>query len=82
MSQSLTQEIENLNNAVYCFSEKMRNKLKIKARQGYKGWDDKTYEPELKKQLESHYNNLKEGDYSQAVDVANIVLMLDRMHNE
>lgn len=82
MSQSLRQEIENLNDATYNFTGKMRQKLKEKARKGYRGWDDKENEQMIKDKLQIQTTKLINGDYSKSVNVANLAMMLDKMFNE
>lgn len=82
MSQSLSQEIDNINYAVRIFAEKMREKMKVKARQGYKGWDDKELQEVIITKLKAHTEKLCNGDFSQAVDVANLAMMLDYQSKE
>jgi len=55
MSTSLKQEIINLNNAVDNFAGQMKDKLKIKARQGYRNWDDIEMRNVIANKLHDHF---------------------------
>ena len=80
--KNLTREIQNLNYAVDAFAEKMKQRLIEKAKIGYHGWDDKEYSDIIRGKLKLETEKLLTGDYSQAVDIANLAMMLDIIYNQ
>ena len=69
-------ELDRLNEAVDDFSVAMKWKLTYKLNQGFGGWDDSEYEEVIQKKLKIATNRLLAGDVQQAVDVANLAMML------
>lgn len=72
----LQEECARLDQAVYTFAQHMKDKLHKKAVQGFTGWDDTAFEPIIKGKFIERAHRLHEGDTSQAVDVANLAMML------
>jgi hypothetical protein len=72
-------ETTRLIRAVNEFSCEMMGKLLAKMRQGYSGWDSPTYEAQIELKLVDHYKKFMAGDNNQAVDVANLIMMLYRI---
>ena len=73
---TLQKECARLDQAVDIFARMMKNKLHSKAAKGFHGWDDTTFEPIIKGKFIERAHRLHEGDNGQAVDVANLAMML------
>lgn len=72
----LREEFARLDQAVDTFAQQMKDKLHKKATDGFTGWDDTAFEPIIKGKFIEHAHRLHEGDNGQAVDVANLAMML------
>jgi len=81
-ASTLEAECAKLEQAVDTFAEVMKAKLVAKAAQGYFGWNDPKWLPEIKHKLIDHAAKLYLGDVliagqgHQAVDVANLAMFL------
>jgi hypothetical protein len=73
---ALQEECARLDQAVDIFAQRMKEKLHKKAAAGFIGWDDTAFEPIIKGKFIERAHRLHEGDTSQAVDVANLAMML------
>lgn len=70
-------EIDRVKLSVKLFSLVMEMRLKNKAREGWRGWDDKKYEQVLRDKLKKNVEQLLKGDSNiSAIDVANFAMML------
>lgn len=68
----MDKEIVNIEKTIDAFAEAMKIKMKLKAEQGYKGWDNPINEDGIKQALIDHV--FKDGP--QWVDVANFAMMM------
>ena len=76
-------EITRLDKAVDEFASRMKRKLFDKAILGWRGWGDRTNKGYIKARLRGHVARLlDENALEQAVDVANLAMMLDRMREK
>lgn len=75
----LKEECDKLDRAVDEFAAIMKLKLHQKAAKGYRGWNDRDCKPIIQQELIRHAAELYLGDANQAVDVANLAMMLGRM---
>lgn len=75
LSDGLELEISKLNEAVDSFAEAMKAKLAVKAAEGFRGWDRAGFESLICSKLLTKAN-LVEFDRKQAVDIANLAMML------
>ena len=76
-------EIKRLDRAVDEFASRMKQKLFDKAILGWRGWGNKRNKGMIKTRLRSHVRTLlDENNLEQAVDVANLAMMLDRMREK
>ncbi len=69
-------ELARLSIAVDTFANAMERKLVDKFYEGYEGWDNPSYEVEIISNLQEHVASLIAGESKQAVDVANLAMML------
>ena len=69
-------ECQKLDKAVDEFAEIMKAKLHLKVAQGYSGWNDKKHIQNIRTKLLEHSAKAFAGDNHQAVDVANLAMML------
>ena len=74
-SDVLERELADLNAAVDGFAEAMKAKLAAKAREGWAGWRSPAFDGMIVSRLMSKAN-LVEYDRKQAVDIANLSMML------
>ena len=58
------------------FANQMDKKMFEKLKKGYHGWDNPRYKKVIKEKLMEHTKELIAGDNRQAVDVANLAMML------
>lgn len=70
-------EIELIGYAVSKFSTKMYEKMKKQWRRGKRGWADPTFQEQILKDFLTKSVQIGEGDYTQCVDAANFLMMLD-----
>ena len=75
LNAGLELELSALNKAVDDFSKAMKEKLAEKAAEGWHGWNVNGYSSIISAKL-LHKANLVEYDRKQAVDVANLAMML------
>jgi len=70
----------DLGKAVNTFSDQMYKRLIQKLEEGYHGWDSDSAEVigNVLSKLEKSVDNLFNGEFDQCVDIANLVMMLDR----
>jgi len=71
----LEHEIVRLNEAVDAFAHDMKVKLAKKATEGWRGWDCEVNDSIIVSRLITK-SNLVEFDRAQAVDIANLAMML------
>lgn len=69
-------ERDRIAKAVAEFADEMRRKMLRKLRQGYHGWDRTSYRYAVNQKMLLHAGRLFAGDTTQAVDVANLAMML------
>lgn len=79
ISHSLEQEFIDLDRAVDLFGVLMKERLHIKALGGYHGWNNPKFKDVVRYKFLDHAARLFTGDTSQAVDVANLAMMLFKM---
>lgn len=77
---NLSPEKGRLAMAVASFAKKMKDKLFLKADEGFHGWDDPDFEEVVQTKLQKACMRLLDGDLAQAVDVANFAMMLRVMN--
>lgn len=76
-NEILDRDIAHLERTVSMFADVMAAKLKRKAREGFYGWADPENRAEVERRLRDHVDRLLDGgDRQQAVDVANLAMML------
>ena len=76
MSDKTIDEAAKIHSAVMRFRRAMEEKLLEKMWQGYYGWDDPASNDVIRRKLADHAARLCAGDDKQAVDVANLAMML------
>lgn len=69
-------EIQKLNDAVDVFAQIMKRKLISKKAEGKTGWDDPDCLDGIREDLLMHAARVFRGDPGQAVDVANLAMMV------
>lgn len=81
----MTEEIQKLNDAVDKFAAEMKEKLAQKAEEGWTGWDNEGESVKVRMDIGLRCvdasQRLFKGDASQAVDAANLAMMLAQPGN-
>ena len=76
------EELAKLHKAVFDFANLMKEKLLEKYELGWHGWDDSYEKDAMRQSLLGKAQQLYNGDYSQAVDVANYSMFLYLLTHE
>lgn len=74
--EDLQLEIDNINRSIDLFALVMKRRMINKAREGWRGWDDKKYEDLLKEKLLKNIKQMNEDKHISAIDAANFLMML------
>ena len=72
----LEHECLKLDHAVDGFANAMKAKLHEKAREGFYGWNESENLAEIRAKLLTHAERIVAGEDNQAVDVANLAMMV------
>lgn len=71
-------EVSDLEKAVDEFAKAMKSRLRLKARQGWKGWRDMGHEQLGERMLMNAVHGAMTGDQQDLVDMANLGMMIHR----
>ena len=74
--KDLQLEIDELNGAVDLFAMLMKRRLIQKAKENWRGWDNKGFEEIVRERLLNNFNELQTDTNKPAINIANLAMMI------